>query len=234
MRLISRVSLLLGAIAVIGLGLLATRPSVEVRDLPLQPWPTGAVPERIVAFGTSLTAGNAWPDRLTMALTECFGRSVEVARIAAPGAGSLWGVSAVPQVIALAPDLVLIEFAINDADLRDGVRRSVSRTQHIAVIDALAVALPDARVVLLTMSPAYGPRGWMRPRLARYYADVAALAAERDLGLIDLYPRWQTDGARADLPDGLHPTNEATERIVDPVLLQAMADATGQPCGGGT
>lgn len=201
-----------------------------VSDAPMAPWSDGETPRHIVAFGTSLTAGNGWPDRLGIALRDCFGHAVTVTRVAAPGVGSAWAVEAVPRVIDLAPDVVLVEFAINDADLTDGVSRAVSRRQHDALFRALEQGLPEARVVALTMSPAHGVRGVLRPGLARVYAQVVEVAEQRGLAVIDFYPRWRALDDRALLPDGLHPTDAATERVMDPVLVDAFAQATGHSC----
>ena len=183
----------------------------------------------IVAFGTSLTAGNGWPDRVQARLAACLGTDIALSRVAEPGQGSAWALIQVPRVVALAPDIVLIEFAINDADLRDGVSRAQSLAQHRALIAALRADLPDAVLVLMTMSPAYRMRGALRPFLPGHYADVAALAVDEDLGLIDLYPRWRS----TDLPhpsDGLHPDDAATAQVIDPVLVQALAQGRSETC----
>ena len=217
----------------LGAGLVRTglKPAGPPRDLPLGSLGADGSPGRIVAFGTSLTQGNGWPDRLAVSLSDCFGHPVEVLRVAGPGQGSAWALGQVARVAALDPDVVLIEFAINDADLRDGVGRAAARAQHAALVDALGAALPGARLVLMTMSPASGLRGMMRPRLAGHYADVADLAGARDLGLIDFYPRWK-DGGPGPARDGLHPDDAATEQVMDGVLLSAFATAAGRRCPG--
>jgi lysophospholipase L1-like esterase len=202
----------------------------EPRDLPFETLAAGETPKRIVAFGTSLTQGNRWPERLAMGLSECFGHPVEVLRVAGPGQGSTWALDHVGQVIALDPDVVLMEFAINDADLRDGVGRAVSRRQHAALVDALVAGLPEARIALMTMSGATGARGLMRPLLAAYYADVATLAKQRGLALFDFYPRWRASGL--DAHDGLHPDDTATAQVMDQVLQAGFVAGTGQVCRG--
>lgn len=223
----------------IGLGLLlalffgsdlAQRNIRPIADRPLKAWDDGSTPRKIVAFGTSLTAGNAWPDRLASSLSACFGHRVDVTRVAAPGAGSAWAIKAVQNVVVLEPDVVLVEFAINDADLRDGVDLATSRLQHAALFDTLARELPKAQVVAMTMSPAYGVRRLLRPRLGNAYAQVVELATERGLALVDLYPRWLEMNDKALLPDGVHPTDAATLRVIDPTLLNAFAKATGRSC----
>lgn len=205
-------------------------------------WATGpaqdrAVPgpedqiERIVAFGTSLTARNAWPDTLSARLSACFGHPVTMTRVAGVGMGSAWGLEHINQVAALMPDLVIMEFAINDADLRDGVSVPQARAQHLALVNGLRTALPGVRIVQMTMSPARGPRGVMRPFLSRHYAMVRDLAEVADTGLADLYPRWRT--ASKDLrhaADGLHPSDAQAESVVIPPLVKIIADAAGADC----
>lgn len=193
------------------------RPAPQVGDRPAPALPDG--PLRVVAFGTSLTARNGWPDRFAAAFETCRGAQVELIRVAMPGKGSDWGLTALPEVIAAEPDLVLIEFSINDADMRDGVSLRQSRSQHDAILSQLRSARPDAALVLMTMSPAYGLRGLTRPRLGHYYAAYGPLSVEHDTGLVDLNARWM-DLPRPDrkAPDGLHPTDEQTQRLIDPAL----------------
>lgn len=226
-----RIILGLGCVGLLAMaGAWMVRNDRPIQDVAFAPFATDETPRRIVAFGTSLTAGNAWPDRLGVALTRCFEHPVTVSRVATAGAGSAWGLAAVPDVVALAPDVVLIEFTINDADIRDGVSVAQSRVQHQALFDQLKQNLPDARLVVMTMSPARGLRAWLRPRLARYVAQVVDLAATQDIAIIDFTPRWQAVEWRALLPDGLHPTDAATARIMDGVLIASFANAAGRQC----
>lgn len=227
-----------GGLAALVAGLMAIwvlpRTAPAPRDRPLAPLSGAAAPLHIVTFGSSLTAGNAWPDRLGTALSLCLDQPVLVERVAAPGANLRWGQAALDQVIARAPDVVLIEFAINDADLRDGVSLTQAKTRLEAILTRLRTELPQTQPVLLTMSPATGLRGWLRPRLAAHYAQVTEIAAAQDLGAIDLYPRWLAAGlTRAEMPDGLHPTDAATARVVDPALRAAFVTAMGVTCPAG-
>ena len=185
----------------------------DIADRPVPDLPDGAL--KIVAFGSSLTAKNDWPDALADRLAACRGAAVEMIHVAKPGAGSTWGVGAVTTVIAAEPDLVLMEFAINDADLRDGVGFGKSQDQHEVILQRLADELPEARVLLMTMSPAHGLRGAMRPRLGAYYQGYRDLAEAHGAGLLDLYPRWR-GGPKAlrTFEDGLHPSNEAVREVL--------------------
>jgi lysophospholipase L1-like esterase len=189
--------------------------------------PTGQAPIRIVALGTSLTRNALWPDDLARALTVCSGRPVLVTRIAEVGENSAWGLTQVQAVAAMKPDLVLIEFAINDADLRDGQSLDAALDAHQQLLDALAAEAPAARPVLMTMNRAFGLRGLLRPWLRAHDAQYRRLAAERHIGLIDLAPLWAAapgtgqDGALL-LPDGLHPTDAAVAHVAFPTLVTEL------------
>lgn len=152
-----------------------------------------------------------------------------MSRVARAGAGSAWGLGAVDEALAARPHLVLVELAVNDADLLDGVplRRSVAN--HRAILARLR---PGAGVMLMTMSPAQGPRGWVRPRLGAYYAAYGPLAAEAGAGLLDLYPRWLAlpRAERGLGADGLHPEGEVAAAVIVPPLVEAVAAALGRDC----
>jgi len=189
-------------------------------------------PLRIVILGTSLShKGQTWPETLVRRLETCLDRPVELRRLTRPGAGSAWGQGQIGAVAKAAPHLVIVEFAINDADLSDGVSLSAAHRQHTALIAGLRRHLPQARILLMTTSPALGPRGWIRPRLAAHYAAYRTLAEEQDVGLADLYPRWQAlPDLRRHLPDGLHPRPETAERVIVPELAEIVAAALGKTC----
>lgn len=212
----------IGALAVLaGLWLVwpaGPGPSTD-RALP-RPLPEGAL--TIVAFGTSLTAPpQSWPDHLGPALAACLGIPVDLQRVAGPGMGSDWGVTQSNAVAALSPDLILMEFAINDADLTDGVTLRQAAENHAKIVSNIAENAPSAQIVLMTMSPAQGLRGWIRPWLPDHYSAYRRLAADLDLGLLDLYPRWLAlpTAARGLDADGLHPDPTLAETLILPAVL---------------
>ena len=223
----------LTALAVIGAGLwagalwrgpgpLAGGP----RDLPVA-LTAAAAPLRITVFGTSLSSARYdWPAVLEAQLATCGAQGAdfgaEIAVLAQPGADIRWAAGQVDQVLATAPDLVLMEFASNDADLRDGVGRSQARRQTAEVVAALQAAGPDApAIALVTMGPAAGLRGVLRPRLAGHYAGYRALAEAQSLGLVDLEARWRALGrGERGMDDGLHPDPATARAVIVPALAQ--------------
>jgi len=186
----------------------------KAADRPLSVIPSKD-PLRLAFVGTSLTAPYDWPDRLA----ECAGRQLDVSRIAQSGAASDWGREQVVRITQARPDIVVIEFSINDADLRRGMSRRVSRENHVYMITTLRAQLPEAQIVLMTMSPAHGLRRLLRPRLPSYYALYHDLGTAYDLGVLDLYPRWRALPKSArDLYDGLHPSEAAAAQVILPAL----------------
>lgn len=202
-------------------------------DRALPGWPGAALdpdrPLRLLAFGTSLTHDETWPGALAAELAACLDRPVALEIVAQPGAGSAWALTRMAEVAALEPDILLVEFAINDADLFDGVTLADSRRQHAQLLSALRAARPEAVVVLMTMNPVRGAlRQLQRPRLGAYYGLYGALAERFDTGLVDLTPRWRADAAAmGDLPDGLHPGPETAARVIVPPLRAALLRAAG-------
>ncbi len=190
-----------------------------------------AEPLRLAVLGTSLSASDPWPETLRAALEACRGRPVALAVVAGSGQNSDWGRAQLPRLLAAAPDLVLIEFAMNDADLRDGLSPARARENHRAILAALAGAHPGAVPVLVAMNPAFPPRGLARPFLGRHRARYAALAAETGAGFADLVPAWRAalaaGGQRAMIPDGVHPLRGATAAVTVPELLARIGPLAG-------
>ena len=188
----------------------------------------GNTPVTIAFMGTSLTAGSPWPDGVAEALAACVMHPVRALRFAQGGATSAWGEAQIGAVIAAVPDIVVMEFAINDADVRRGLSLAASADNHGAILSSLQQDLPGVRIVLMTTNPALGLRRLLRPRLPAYYALYHRLAAEHNTGLIDLTPRWlAVPGLAQDLTDGLHPTEAAAISVVVPVVTAHLAGLLG-------
>lgn len=217
------------------LGPALIRTPAAPQDRPVAPMALPGDPLRIVALGTSLTARATWPDALARALAACSGRRVALRVVAEPGADVRWGLEAASRFGEPAPDIVLIEFSANDADLLDGLFPSSALGQTGRLIDVLRQKMPEARIVLMTMNPVTGLRRHLqRPFLELHDAGYRRLSVERGVGLVDLAPRW---AARPDLaaalPDGLHPDPGTATELMLPVLLPYLGAAIGATCPGG-
>ncbi len=139
---------------------------------------------------------------------------------------SRWGLAQTPKLIADRPDVLLIEFAANDANLRRFVSPSESRSNHEEIIRAVRKAHPRARIFLIAVSPTWGARGfWIRPWLDRYYGLYALLAENEGVHFIDARPQWGISTIRETVPDGLHPTPQAMQQIVAPYVAQRVCAA---------
>ena len=184
--------------------------SIALADRPVRIPATGS-PLRLAFVGTSLTASYDWTQRLQ----SCASPGISVSRTALAGASSDWGLTQVKTILSHRPDVVFIEFSINDADIRNGISRRKSAENHRKLILALKASRRELQVVLMTMSPAYGLRRLLRPRLSAYYRLYHELAEELDTGLLDLYPYWLgLPEYDREHPDGLHPTGPASSRVI--------------------
>lgn len=197
-------------------------------DRPEGDRPSPAAPEaaegakKVALFGTSLLSAGSWRGDITTRLTACRGAPVDLQILAKPGASSDWGVEQLDRLAGV--DLVIVEFAINDASLWRGAPFSQSRANHLKIIQAAKEA--GATVFLATMNPAFGTKALARPGLGAYYAMYRELAGTEDIGLIDDAPRWRAmgeDWLRAAIPDDLHPTDKAMAEIAGRSFEAALA-----------
>ena len=182
-----------------------------------------AVGLKIVALGTSLTATPLWTGEFKVTLEACLRVGVGVQTVAKGGATSRWGIQQIEQVILGRPDVLLLEFAANDADLRRWISPSESKQNHVEIIQKVRRANPDIKVFLLAINPTWGVRGfWIRPRLDVYYGLYADLAKSLGVGFIDIRPRWHWNSIGDTVPDGLHPTSRAMMEIAVPYLVEIV------------
>lgn len=188
-------------------------------------------PLRIVTLGTSLTAGGGWQEPLRSALESCLGRAVEVINTGRNGATSTWGLSQAARVAEQRPDILLIEFAVNDAALYRWISLDDSRRAVAEIAATVRVQRPDVRIVIMQMNPIRGWRAWLRPRRAEFEQAHRELARELGADYVDFSPGWNALSAaeRATaIPDGTHPIASATGRIVVPELVRLVSNGA---CG---
>lgn len=146
-------------------------------------------------------------------------------KIGGPGQASDWGLANADRVSALKPDLVIIEFAINDADLRHWMGLDASRANTIALIRRLRRESPGARIMLMTTHPVSGWKWMQRPQLGQYYRQYREIAAAERIALIDGERGWLAlpGSARENaLPDGVHPLPAVFADAVVPEARKAL------------
>ena len=222
---------IIGAIIVFaGLGYLSRWDGL-VQDRVFYAHKKSSGPLKTAVFGTSLSARAKWPDELATALQDCGLGDTEVRRFAQAGANSSWGVAHLERLGHYNPDLVIVEFAMNDADVVDGLWPENSRNNLDEIVTRLRQKAPDVAIMLLSTNPVTGWARLKRPFLGRYYADYVAVAAQQDIGLLDGYGRWmQLPGRADDIPDGVHPVPEVEARLLTQPIAEAIAVGFGADC----
>jgi lysophospholipase L1-like esterase len=197
--------------------------------------PVSAAPRRpgarVVFYGTSLTHRGGWAETLAYELATQY-PSLTAVNAAESGQHSRWGLGNFPsRVLPHKPDLVFMEFAINDAVARFALTPEESRQNLEAMLDLLHAQLPDCAVILQVMNPVLGrPPGHdgHRPNLPGYEQIYREVARERQLLLVDHAPAWAgllAQGAATFLrfvPDGLHPNQAGYDRFMLPTLRTAL------------
>jgi len=175
-----------------------------------------AQPGPVVCFGDSITAGygleptQAWPAALGRLLA-ARGEKTQVLNRGTSGATTKDAVATLPQILALHPAVVVVEFGGNDG-LR-GLPLEQSRQNLDQVLTALDKA--HVRVILagITLPPNYGPQ-YIR-QFEQIYRD---LAQRHHATLIPMLYRDLIHAPGSIQPDGIHPTASGSERIARTVL----------------
>ena len=207
------------------------RPEGMIHDRPFYAHKQNSTPLRIVVFGTSISARAEWPDALASALQNCGLVSVQVLRNVKAGANSSWGLSQAEWLGQQNPDLVIVEFAINDADILDGLSLGDSRRNHDEIIRILQERAPNTAIMLLSTNPVTGLARLKRPFLSRYYDAYGAISDETNIGMIDGYGRWmRLQGWYADMPDGVHPLPDVDAQVLTLPIARAIATGFGATC----
>ena len=194
----------------------------------------------IVTLGTSLTAADPdpqknWQVALEAGLEERLGEPVTVVNKGISGGSSRDGIKYVlDDAVALRPDVVTIEYAMNDAYRPFDISLDESEANLRHIIEAFRSADPNVDIFLMTMNPIVPgtTHAADRPKLDAYYDLRRRLAADPDLDvqLIDVTPNWG-DPTYAKMPDGLHPSLAAAEHYLVPMMIEPIAEAIEKTSG---
>lgn len=196
-------------------------------------------PQTIVYYGTSLTAAGAWTRILTEYFEALYPGQVTAHNKGGAGMHSGWGVANLDErVLAYNPDVVFLEFSINDAVERFNLTPQQAKSNLNSMIDRIENTCPDCEIILQIMNPVIGhlqgDSGW-RPALQAYQENYRQVASERGLLLIDHMPSWTAllesnePTFREYVPDGIHPTEKGYQAIIMPELkrrLGLLTDST--------
>jgi acyl-CoA thioesterase-1 len=201
---------------------------------------------KIVALGTSLTGGTwRWVDVMEEWLNESYpnqaiienlgvGASASMTVPAMEGNKYTWnrcGLDRVQEAIAINPDVVFIEFAVNDAYIPYDISLEQSRQNLESIIRFLKDANPKIEIILQTMNvvidlPELNQHASTdRENLHLYHEMYRDVAKRNQLLLIDHHPNWkrylQNEGKEAYLKivtDGVHPNLEGYRIVLLPEL----------------
>ncbi len=171
----------------------------------------------MVCFGDSITAGygldsqaKAYPAQLEKMLT-AKGVAAKVINRGVSGDTTKDAVARVKSVVALKPDVVLVEFGGNDG-LR-GLSMDLTRKNMDMVLDTLAAAHIRVLLVGITLPPNYGKE--YVASFDKMYRDEAAL---HHLPLMPmLYAGIYTVPGTIQ-GDGIHPTAKGSAMIAEHLL----------------
>jgi len=220
---------------------------ISAKDVTAEPLPTtvfenlqAGKKQTVIAYGTSLTHQGAWTGDIGRFLTTQFPDQVTFINAAQSGKNSKWGLANFEErVLAHRPDLVLIEFSVNDAVTRGDITLEESRANLDKMVQALRQQNPKVDIVLQTMNPVWdAPKKQSatdRPNLEAYYEVYRSYAGEHSLPLVDNYVTWQAmqkdepEKFQRVVPDGTHPNVSASQwvtgRAVKALLKKARASA---------
>ena len=203
-------------------------------------------PQKVVVYGTSLTAGGAWVGQLSSGLNAQYPGQITWVNSGMSGRASNSGVANLSErVLAHNPDVVFLEFAINDSftayattdiDYNITPRKSIDNLE--AMIDAIRAARPDCEIILQTMNPAWNApngnqSGSIRPNIATYYQGYRDVAADRGLTIVDNYTVWNVLRANEQsrfesyIADGTHPNSSGYQQLVTSAIRSLLGAENG-------
>jgi len=179
----------------------------------------------IVAFGDSITAGFAVRRGFTVFWKDMLQKKYPDARIKLINAGisgntTIDGLARLDwDVLGYEPDLVTINFGINDAALGINLKEfQLNLRQMIMRIRAG----PGSEILLLTSQPLETP-GFDKVVL-KYYDAIQEVAKDEDVGFVDVCAAWmervdQGTPLRSFILEGLdHPNEEGYKVIAEAVM----------------
>lgn len=171
---------------------------------------------RIVAFGDSLTAGlgveadESYPAQLQRRL-DSLGYHYRVINAGVSGDTTAGGLRRVPWILNNKPELVILELGANDGlrglsvdHARNNLRQIISQLQEGGTTVVLAG---------MKLPPNYGYE-----YTAQFEAMYRMLANEYELALIPFFLEGVGGSSSLNQADGIHPTKEGYEIIVDHIL----------------
>ncbi|HWF59846.1 MAG TPA: arylesterase [Nitrospira sp.] len=171
---------------------------------------------RIVAFGDSLTAGlgvhadESYPAQLQRRL-DSLGYRYRVINAGVSGDTTAGGLRRVPWILNNKPELVILELGANDG-LR-GLSVDQAKSNLRQIIRQLQEAGTTVVLAGMKLPPNYG-----QDYTASFEAMYQMLAKEYQLALIPFFLEGVGGSSALNQADGIHPTKEGYQVIVEQVL----------------
>jgi acyl-CoA thioesterase I len=180
----------------------------------------------IVAFGDSITAGYAvrrgfpsfWKEMLQKKHPDA---KIEMINSGVSGDTTMDGLARLDwTVLSYEPDLVTINFGINDCVLRLGLD---DFEMNLVEMVRRIRAGPNCEILLLSSQPLETPP--YDGLVLDYYQAIERVAKEMDVGFVDVYGAWM-ERIRQGTPlgslilSGLDHPNEAGYKIIAEVLMR--------------
>ncbi|HWR49984.1 MAG TPA: arylesterase [Bryobacteraceae bacterium] len=170
----------------------------------------------IAAFGDSLTAGfgadpgKSYPDYLQQLLDRA-GYAYRVVNLGISGDTTSGGVARIDSVIAVNPEIVILELGANDG-LR-GLPPSATRANLDEMITALKKAGADVVLAGMTL-----PRNYGSQYIRDFESVFTDLARKHSVALVPFLLAGVADRRELMQGDGLHPTAEGNRRVAANVM----------------
>lgn len=190
--------------------------------------------QKIVVYGTSLSTGRngrSWMNEVVRLLNENYLGKVTYHLSGKGGRWSTWGVQHLEDsVLKKQPDVVMIEFAINDASYPNETSVELAQLNLQYMVDRIKLFDPDCEIILQIMNMAIGKSATYRSNLEAYYDMVREIARKENLLLIDHYPNWENILTKGEyyflkfVPDGLHPNKIASVEIIAPYIFKRLKE----------
>ncbi len=184
---------------------------------------------RIATVGTSLTFQgdyyDLWQRQVERGLREGKTSIARLYNFGELGAASDFGLTFLPKLLAFRPEIVALEYNMNDAYIARGISVAQAQTNHQTMISQLRANDSNVKICLMIMNqPVTGGLHPLSDRVnwaayAQMYRDMCA--ADTALTLIDLSPGW-SDATVSEIPDGVHPTKAAVSSRSVPTMITSF------------
>ena len=184
--------------------------------------------QRIVIYGTSLSASKeGWPAMLEDSLNMLYPGTVEVINSAQAAMWSTWGVENLRErVLEYKPDMVIIEFAMNDAYLPYTTSIEAARLNLEYMVYRIRELYPECSILIQVMNMPIAEHKAQRPDIELYYDMYRKEAKKLNIpvfGLLD------TNADPDEVNYGIPANDDATKsvQLICGILADAVVEAKG-------